>query len=268
MLKKGKVRNFFVSEGSTVKELANIAAEYSVPVAIAYVNGKGKTIYPYNLPTPFTDLIEDLKQNAASNKYAFLQGDESFTAMNTEHKAMLMTLIANPEFEISSWALDTINNEASDDANIEYKKMSERDSLILKLNMFVNQGSAIKYGWIPVSTQETRGRLDFVKFPKIEEKNFAAVEAAGLQRESFSGRLKSVVIRDLVRLSNNPRVAENYNNGFHLTGIVNTKLGSGLLMSETVKDYLQNPKGKEYQDFNKELDRQVKEYVNTVFKRT
>ena len=267
MLKKGKVRNFFVSEGSTVKELANIAAEYSVPVAIAYVNGKGKTIYPYNLPTPFTDLIEDLKQNAASNKYAFLQGDESFTAMNTEHKAMLMTLIANPEFEISSWALDTINNEASDDANIEYKKMSERDSLILKLNMFVNQGSAIKYGWIPVSTQETRGRLDFVKFPKIEEKNFAAVEAAGLQRESFSGRLKSVVIRDLVRLSNNPRVAENYNNGFHLTGIVNTKLGSGLLMSETVKDYLQNPKGKEYQDFNKELDRQVKEYVNTVFKR-
>jgi hypothetical protein len=267
MLKKGKVRNFFVSEGSTVKELANIAAEYSVPVAIAYVNGKGKTIYPYNLPTPFTDLIEDLKQNAASKKYAFLQGDESFTAMNTEHKAMLMTLIANPEFEISSWALDTINNEASDDANIEYKKMSERDSLILKLNMFVNQGSAIKYGWIPVSTQETRGRLDFVKFPKIEENDYRAVEAAGLQRKTFSERLKSVVIRDLVRLSNNPRVAENYNNGFHLTGIVNTKLDSGLLMSETVKDYLQNPKGKDYQDFNKELDRQVKEYINTVFKR-
>ena len=211
-------------------------------------------------------MIEDLKQNAASKKYAFLQGDESFTAMGTEHKAMLMTLIANPEFEISSWALDTINNEASDDSNLEYKKMSERDSLVLKLNMFVNQGSAIKYGWIPVSTQETRGRLDFVKFPKIEENNFAPVEAAGLQRKSFTERLKSVVIRDLVRLSNNPGVAGNYNNGFHLTGIVNTKLGSGLLMSETVKDYLQNPKGKEYQDFNKELGRQVSEYVNTVFK--
>ena len=267
MLKKGKVRNFFVSEGSTVKELANIAAEYTVPVAIAYVNGKGKTIYPYNLPTPFTDLIEDLKQNAASKKYAFLQGDESFTAMGTEHKAMLMTLIENPEFEISSWVLDTINNETSDDSNLEYKKMSERDSLVLKLNMFVNQGSAIKYGWIPISTQETRGRLDFIKFPKIEENNFAPVEAAGLQRKSFTERLKSIVIRDLIRLSNNPGVAGNYNNGFHLTGIVNTKLDSGLLMSETVKDYLQNPKGKEYQDFNKELGRQVSEYINTVFKK-
>ena len=267
MLKKGKVRNFFVSEGSTVKELANIAAEYTVPVAIAYVNGKGKTIYPYNLPTPFTDLIEDLKQNAASKKYAFLQGDESFTAMGTEHKAMLMTLIENPEFEISSWVLDTINNETSDDSNLEYKKMSERDSLVLKLNMFVNQGSAIKYGWIPISTQETRGRLDFIKFPKIEENNFLPVEAAGLQRKSFTERLKSIVIRDLIRLSNNPGVAGNYNNGFHLTGIVNTKLDSGLLMSETVKNYLQNPKGKEYQDFNKELGRQVSEYINTVFKK-
>ena len=267
MPKKGKVRNFFVSEGSTVKELANIAAEYTVPVAIAYVNGKGKTIYPYNLPTPFTDLIEDLKQNAASKKYAFLQGDESFTAMGTEHKAMLMTLIENPEFEISSWALDTVNNETSDDSNLEYKKMSERDSLVLKLNMFVNQGSAIKYGWIPISTQETRGRLDFVKFPKIEENNFAPVEAAGLQRKSFTERLKSIVIRDLIRLSNSPGVAGNYNKGFHLTGIVNTKMKEDLLMSDIVKDYLQNPKGKEYKDFNKELDRQVSEYINTVFKK-
>jgi len=256
------VVNPFVSEGSTLKELAEVAANFSLPIAIAYVNGKGKTIYPYNLPTIFSETLADLQKGRDSELYNLMLQDPSLRMGDTKARALMLYLIENENFEIESFALDTLQNEvALEDENLEYNKISERDSLILRLNMFLNQGQ--NYSYIPLPVQETRGRMDFLKVPKFGDISSKSVQAAGIPAMSGQAMIKNIFLRDLVRLSENPKLANKYNGGFHMMGMQDRTIKGGRL-SKVVRDAMDNPNAPEYQAFRDEVNRQVRQYIETT----
>lgn len=256
------VVNPFVSEGSTLKELAEVAANFSLPVAIAYVNGKGKTIYPYNLPTIFSETLADLQKGTESDLYNLMLQDPSLHMNDTKARALMLYLIENENFEIESFALDTLQNEvALEDENLEYTKISERDSLILRMNMFLNQGQ--DYSYIALPVQETRGRMDFLKVPKFGDTTTKSIKAAGIPAMTGQAMIKNIFLRDLVRLSENPNLARKYNSGFHMAGMKDSTIKGGKL-SQVVRDAMDNPKAPEYQQFRDEVNRQVKEYMETT----
>ena len=256
------VINPFVSEGSTLKELAEVAANFSLPVAIAYVNGKGKTIYPYNLPTIFSETLADLQKGTESDLYNLMLQDPSLRMNDTKARALMLYLIENENFEIESFALDTLQNEvALEDENLEYTKISERDSLILRMNMFLNQGQ--DYSYIALPVQETRGRMDFLKVPKFGDTTTKSIKAAGIPAMTGQAMIKNIFLRDLVRLSENPSLAGKYNGGFHMAGMKDSTIKGGKL-SQVVRDAMDNPKAPEYQQFRDEVNRQVKEYLETT----
>ena len=260
--------NFFKSEGSTIKALAEIAAEFTLPTALAYVNGKGKTIYPYNLPTTFSDTLQDMQKGKDSELYQLMMKDPSLamTIGKTEKgRALFLYLIEQKEFDVTSFSLDVVQNETQDDQNVEYVKLSERDSMILRINMFLNDGQG--YSYIPLPVQETRGRMDFLKVPTFGNPIKKDITSAGIPKTASGERamLTHIVIRDLVRLSLNPDLARNENNGFHLSGIVDAEVKGGRL-SKVIQNALKNPESSEYRYVFDEINNQVKNYSETTFK--
>ena len=260
--------NFFKSEGSTIKALAEIAAEFTLPTALAYVNGKGKTIYPYNLPTTFSDTLQDMQKGKDSELYQLMMKDPSLamTIGKTEKgRALFLYLIEQKEFDVTSFSLDVVQNETQDDQNVEYVKLSERDSMILRINMFLNDGQG--YSYIPLPVQETRGRMDFLKVPTFGNPIKKNITEAGIPKTASGERamLTHIVIRDLVRLSLNPDLARNENNGFHLSGIVDAEVEGGKL-SQVIQNALKNPESSVYRYVFDEINNQVKNYSETTFK--
>ena len=271
IVKKATLRetpvNFFKSEGSTVKALAEIAAEFTLPTALAYVNGKGKTIYPYNLPTTFSDTLQDMQKGKDSELYQLMMKDLSLSMQfedSERGRALFLYLLENKEFDVTSFSLDVVQNEAQDDQNVEYVKMSERDSMVLRLNMFLNDGQG--YSYIPLSVQETRGRIDFLKVPTFGNPIKKDITKAGIPKSASGEKamLTHIVIRDLVRLSLNPNLARNVNNGFHLSGIVDSDVKGGKL-SQNIQDALKNPTSSKYKYVFDEINKQVKNYSETTF---
>jgi hypothetical protein len=274
------VINPFTKEGSSIKEIAEIAAEFNLPVAIAYVNAMGKTIYPYNLPTPFTELLRELRKGEKGDRYNLMMQDLSMSMEfgdNNASRAMVLYMIEKGEFEIESFALDAVMNEITEETE-DYKTMGERNSMIMRINMFLNQGA--EYSYIPIPTQETRARIDFLKMPKFTI-NKSMVEA-GIPRSMLKGKglpgpavkdfsaqrviLTNVILRDLVRLSLNPNLyKEGKETNFHLSGIENTQMPAGKL-SEIVQDAMNAKDRTEYQDFFDEIYRQVDKYMEEVLK--
>ena len=277
---KEKAINFFESEGSTIKELAGIAAEFELPTAIAYVDGKGKTIYPYNLPTPFTKMLEDLKRGENSKHYLTMMRDQSLSMKFTDeesdsedHQALMLHMIRSQKFEIESFSLDSISNEVLEDVS-DYKDLSPRDSLIMRINMFLNDGQEFIY--VPLPTQETRGRVDFLKLPRLSGIGNSAARSmkkAGIPynriykaKTAQRTILSQIIFRDLVRLGLNPALAkEKNNNGFHLSGIVDTELPSGKL-SQLAAKALQAKDKRVYQPFFDDVYAQVDNYLKTTYK--
>ena len=258
-LKEGPVVNFFKAEGSSVKALAEVAAEFTLPTALAYVDGQGKTIYPYNLPTTFSIHLEDLAKGEESELYQLMMQDPSL-AMNfgesDKARALMLYLIENKNFEITSFSLDSLMNEVLEQGAIGYNKLSERDSLILRMNAFLNQNQ--EFAFIPLPVQETRGRMDFLKVPKFGDPVATSMDKAGIPRQGgVANMIRRIVLRDLVRIATNPNI-----NGFHLSGFTDAEVG-GLKLSELVQDAMQHPRDPVYKEFFDAVTEQVNNYLNT-----
>lgn len=268
-LNEGDSLDMFAKEGTAIKALAEVASQFELPKALAFVNGKGKTIYPYNLPTPFSETIADLEKGAESKLYKLMMQDESLAMDfdgNDRARALMLYLIENENFDISTFALDSIVNEILDDGPIDYSKMSERDSLILRLNLFLNNGD--NKALIPIPTQESRQRLDVLSMPRFGDPTAASIDAAGIPRTGSNLSAKQlftrIMLRDLVRLANKPELANKPNGGFHLTGLIDEE-ADGVKLSALVKDALKYEGSPDYKSFYENIGGQIDNYINTVY---
>ena len=269
-LNEGNSLDMFTKEGTSIKALAEVAAQFELPKALAFVNGKGKTIYPYNLPTPFSETIADLEKGAESKLYKLMMQDESLAMDfdgNDRARALMLYLIENENFDISTFALDSVVNEILDDGPIDYSKMSERDSLILRLNLFLNNGG--DKALIPIPTQESRQRLDVMTMPRFGDPTAASIDAAGIPRTGSNLSAKQlftrIMLRDLVRLANKPQLATDRNNGgFHLTGLLDAEV-DGVRLSKQVKNAIKYEGSPDYKNFYENIGEQIDNYINTVY---
>lgn len=261
---KDNVTNFFKTESRTVKELAQIAAEFRLPTSMAYVDGAGKTIYPYNLPTPFTDMMADIEKGVDAEILKTLSKDVALSGQFDEStRAMIMHLIETNKFSIETFNLDSIQNDiSSSDDVVDYKTMSDRDSLLFRLNMFINGDSLVSN--FPLPVQETRGRVDLISLPRFGDARPKSMDKAGFSRTNRSEMIKNIIIRDLVRLSVKPEIAANYNNGFHLSGITDTEI-NGLKLSEQIQNALEGRDTKLYDAVFEEIGTQAKEYLEVTY---
>jgi len=186
-------QDFFRTETSSVKILAEVVAAFKPPQATSIIDPSGKLLWLYNTRSQLGNMVKELNNpnsDLVKNKLsqdAFIAGLPNF---EKESASMFFELIKNGRFPINVFSLNSVQTVHGN--VVEYKKMSSRDSLIAKLNMYINDGS--KEGYFAIPTQETRGRTDYIKLLKAsKDKGRTAVE-----------HITSVLIRDLYRLNQDP----------------------------------------------------------------
>ena len=175
--------DFFRKESSTIEALSKIKAIFEVPVALSIVNGAGKAVYPYNLQTPFSDMISQLQKEEIGddidNILKLMEKDEFFNTFGIgEHQSILMRLGESNKFTLEAFSLDVFKVEDDETSSTEYEDASARESLLIRLDAYANNGNA-NFAVYAVPTQEGRGRMDFIIMPRFG--NAKAMKVAGLQ---------------------------------------------------------------------------------------
>jgi len=274
--------NFFAQQSNRIKFLAEIKANFETPLAMSVISGDGKTKWPYNLPTPLNAVLRQAqgleKEDNALNLAKMMADDEFFNTLGeVRYQSLLMRLVNSGKFEIESFALDVLKQEDEETSNLDYKKASARDSLIMRLEMYANGSNDFAYYALP--TQETRGLLDFIKLPRFTSSK--EMQKAGISDVSGAQAIiKGLIIQDLIRInrdtkvidadeSNGENLIQDYHTGletyknFQLTGVVNKKVG-GYKLSELIDhDVLQDDvQDKQYTLFHDAVNKMVEEYLD------
>ena len=255
--------NFFESESTTVKAIADRAAVYRLPVAMSFISGRGKSIYPYNAGSHFNHLLNELSRGTESELFKKFQEDESFNAFGKEeYQSYLYQMLQAGEATIETFTLDTIRDE-DNERNNDYTEIATRESLLMRFNTYFNTSSP-DYAYYPISIQESRGRIDFIKMPKFHRKG--ALRNAGIKAQTKQQIIENIIIRDLIKLHYDPSLANNLGNGFHLSGIVDSEVGGLSLSKDVVNAIKYGREDSERKAWFAEVSRQAKEYLDTTFK--
>ena len=274
-------RNFFITQSKRLKVLADIKGNFESPVAMSLVNGAGKVVFTYNLPTPMDTVLRQIQGKDKNDAEALkiielMQEDEFFNTLSyTRYQSVIMRLAESGKFDIESFALDVLKNEDEEISNVDYKSATARESLLIRLEMFANSGNAGAHYAVPL--QETRGRMDFITMPRFT--SIKEMTAAGISDIAGEKALiKALIIQDLIRIARDKRVIaigenliQDYHNGkerynnFQLThsSITDKKIGNLSLSDHIALDVLDNEfQDKTYTDFHAAIDEMVNAYLD------
>ena len=271
--------DFFRKESSTIEALSKIKAVFEVPVALSIVNGAGKAVYPYNLQTPFSDMISQLQKEEigedADNILKLMAKDEFFNTFGIgEHQSILMRLGESNKFALEVFSLDVFKVEDDETSSTEYEDASARESLLIRLDAYANNGNA-NLAVYAVPTQEGRGRMDFLTMPRFG--NAKAMKVAGLQdMGGHRQALKGLIIQDLIRIQRDNEIIEQGEDlikGYHTGGMrykvmqlsgVTDKMVRGRKLSERVNSkVLENPNSPQGKAFHNAVNEMVDVYLKT-----
>ena len=284
--------NFFVQQSKRIKEIADIKSNFESPLAMSIVDGAGKVKYPYNLPTPLDAVLKEMQGLEPTDPRSLdlvkmMASDEFFNALGVaRYQSLLKRLIDSGSFEIESFTMDVLKQEDEETSNIDYKNASARDSLIMRLEAYANNGNDFAYYALP--TQETRGRMDFIKLPRFTSKK--EMVKAGLGDVSGAEAIiRGLIIQDLIRINNDENIInsdesggesliQDYHTGrqrykdFQLSGMSNTVVaGTGLNLSTLAPVVLEMEgratSSKESVLFYNAVDKMVRNYLDTHISR-
>lgn len=275
--------DFFRKESSSIEALSKIKAVFEVPVALSIVNGAGKAVYPYNLQTPFSDMVSQLQKEEIGedidNILKLMEKDEFFNTFGIgEHQSILMRLGESNKFALEAFSLDVFKVEDDETSSTEYEDASARESLLIRLDAYANNGNA-NLAVYSVPTQEGRGRMDFLTMPRFG--NAKAMKVAGLQdMGGHRQALKGLIIQDLIRIKRDNEIIEQGEDliqGYHtpnkegimryevfqLSGVTD-KMIRGRKLSERVNSkVLENPNSPQGKAFHNAVNEMVDVYLKS-----
>tara|TARA_R100001224_G_scaffold28150_1_gene15286 strand:- start:6168 stop:17684 length:11517 start_codon:yes stop_codon:yes gene_type:complete len=270
--------NYFLKESSSVRAAAEIKKMFEVPLAMSIVNGAGKAVYPYNLQTPMSSIVEQMQNEEIGedekNVLKMMEKDEFFHTMGIgQYQSILMRLGESNKFAIEAFSLDVFKVEDDEVSATEYKDTSARESLLVRLDAYANNGNT-NLAVYAVPTQEGRGRMDFLVMPRFG--NTKALKAAGLQDiNGHRAAIKGFIVQDLIRINRDEKIIESgenliedYHTGletyrtFQLSG-VEDKLVDNEKLSEMIDAGALDMEGTpEFDRFHQEVDKMVDDYLN------
>ena len=258
--------DIFSDNDSRLRTLSEIGAKFELPIATSFVDPRGKTIYPYNLPTPFNDYMREFAADESGELYQQLSQDKFITADgNVEHSSMLYRLLNRNkdilnDFEVRSFTMSVFREAEDELSDNDYTNLSPRDAFILKMNTYAFGGT--KSAYYPISIQEDRPRMDFMKLPKWSNK--ASLDQARLGGKTRQGIIEDIIIRDLIKIAQESNNSADGAPQFHLTGIKD-EVVKGARLSKQIMFALNNPEHKASIATRQKISEMAKNYLDTTF---
>lgn len=261
--------DIFSNKDTALTHLAEIAAKFSLPISSSFINSKGKAIYPYNLPTPFTDYMKEFTADEQGSWYEALSNSDFITAYGeVDYSSLLYRLLGKKktitsEFEVKSFSMSAFKDSEDEYDALEYKQLTPRDSLIVRLNAYSNEGNN-NFANYAMSIKETRTRLDFMSLPKFT--NNTSMGKSKLGRMSKQQIIEGIIVRDLIKLSKGETNESKDTPVFHLSGIEDRRVG-GVRLSSGIKFAIENPESDTGKAVRAEVSKMAQEYLENTFQK-
>lgn len=202
---KEQAVNVFDVYGSSFRFLGEtVASKVDNQVAVSYIDGMGKLIWPFNMGSHRTFLFKHWVNG--DEFFEQFKNDEAFNGFGM-YQSTLLRLGMSKNFEIVTFDFDVFKSEDDDiaDDGASGKTLSPRHQMMVEINAYLNSGEDFAY--YPIPTQGTRNKVTFIKLPRFTSAN--SMNAAGLDAStiSFEEHLRNIIIQDLIRISRDESAA-------------------------------------------------------------
>ena len=268
-LKEGGVSDVFSNNDTKLRAFAEIGALFELPVATSFINSEGKTIYPYNLPTAFTRYVKEMSKAEKSELFGALDQDNFYTAYgDVDYQSLLYRIINSKnsgektQFEFKTFIMDAFQEKDEEFGGNTYRRMSPRDSLLVKINAFINKGLDTSFYQLP--TQESRMKADFLSMPDFT--NAKSMQKAGLTPLTREQIIEGIIIRDLIKIGNGHNNKAKGAVEFHLEGVDN-KASDGSKLSSYAESALRDPEGEVGKIFFADVKAKAKQFLENEYQK-
>ena len=202
ILKDGPATSIYSDQRSILQRLSSISYLFEDQPFGSFISGTNKQYWPINQPTPLDELQQTIKSPERVDAFLMqlLEDPMNNPGSSSTHTSPLIQALhhgqglARESFKIE--VVDSYKGANESIATTDYSNQSEKVSLIVRLNAFVNRGDKDLMK-IAISTQADRQRLDFVTIPRFIAsvyKNYGVT----IDKRTI---LESIIIQDLARMN-------------------------------------------------------------------
>lgn len=216
---KDAPQNVYTSHSGILNKFTAIPLSSETDMFGSFINAKGNSIFPINLPTVMDDLILDLKgrdPNFFDDYYKdvfFNPIDSKITTKGAKMQSLWLQLFnsktekgnltqlakkTRENFRIVS--LDALRQENG--KTLDFKDLNKKNSMYLRMAAFLNPGGKAGHTLIAIPNLADRSRMDFIVLPTIE----SAMKKLKMSEEEL---IKGFIIQDLMRLQSAEMDMEN-----------------------------------------------------------
>ena len=202
ILKDGPATSIYSDQRSILQRLSSISYLFEDQPFGSFISGTNKQYWPINQPTPLDELQQTIKSPERADAFLMqlLEDPMNNPGSSSTHTSPLIQALhhgqglARESFKIE--VVDSYKGANESIATTDYSNQSEKVSLIVRLNAFVNRGDKDLMK-IAIPTQADRQRLDFVTIPRFIAsvyKNYGVT----IDKRTI---LESIIIQDLARMN-------------------------------------------------------------------
>ena len=188
VVKSGK--DIYAKETATIKKVAAIAHLFDQKDVGSFINATGSQIWPLNYPTALDEHSIETSQNLNKKELDRLMEDPLFkpSLLDDMYTSRLLLKLKNSKKFREAYVLEYLDAFNNDGAVFDYEGLSELQSLILRLNKYINKGGENTKIAIPV--QADRGNLNFISGLRYSTKKADRLEI-----------LKGFIVQDYARMA-------------------------------------------------------------------
>jgi hypothetical protein len=198
-----KVINIYENNKGDIEYIARILPYFINQVGDSFTNGSGKQIYPANLETEMSQIINLIKDSAKGGdrramylKDAFISGYNSPQIMS-----YLFQHFGSSKFlsQFENRILDAVIDDTTFSVQ-DYEDFSKLDSVIARINAYINNGN--KETHYTSMTLGSRGSFHMVSMPRLGNINNFGVDTTAAKE------IRKQIIQDFIRIHESTKLVE------------------------------------------------------------
>lgn len=162
--------NFFENRNNIefLRQLADVQRVHDTDIVQSFLNSEKKTIYPYNMPTQLSDVMNRIQKGTFFD--AGFSEDANYSPTKQEtHQSPLYRLLKKSKSlrnQIELKKFDAIQTNNQKDGTT-YREQAAVTAKITRINAFINDGDGV-FSYFPLPTQSDRDFLAMIKLPRTE----------------------------------------------------------------------------------------------------
>ena len=188
VVKSGK--DIYAKETATIKKVAAIAHLFDQKDVSSFITATGSQVWPVNYPTTLDEHSLETSQGLNKKELDRLMKDPLFkpSLLDDMYTSRLLLKLKNSKKFKEAYVLEYLDAFNNDGAVFDYEGLSELQSLILRLNKYINKGGENTKITIPI--QADRGNLNFISGLRYSTKKADRLEI-----------LKGFIVQDYARMA-------------------------------------------------------------------